>query len=70
MGSEFMEFMKTASFIESIKEEVIGMDDVAFKSMVCMLIDEWTRANDQDSIETVDDIATAVHEVNTVFGKY
>lgn len=42
----------------------------AMGSLLCMLMEEWCRANDENIIEFVNDLQEVVGQVQDEFGKY
>ena len=61
---------KVYDFLESVKEKTNEMQWNEFTTLICMLMEEWCKANNDDVVEMSSTIARIVSEVNEEEGKY
>jgi len=59
-------------FIEVLRANEITrkMDIVAFETFLCMIAEEYCRANDIDVKELIDEVESSIYAINDEFGKY
>lgn len=64
------DFIDTSELLEDIHQKTNKLDDWRFEALICMLIEEYCKANDMDVIEMGNEIATAIREINEAYGRY
>ena len=59
-------------FIEVLRANEITrkMDVPAFETFMCMVAEEYCKANDIDVKELIDEVGSSIYAINEEFGKY
>lgn len=64
-----MSIMEMKQFLDSIEDRIVQMDECDFKSFICVMVERWSKVNDQDCRQAIDDIAISIHVINDIFGE-
>lgn len=56
--------------LEQIRHKTSKMSRRAFKSLVCVMIEEYCKNNGLDAVEVTKECSSEVEYVNAVYGKY
>ena len=62
--------MKTIELLEKLKPITNEFDLPQIGSLICMLMEEWCKANNENIVEFVNNISDIVGEVQEACGKY
>lgn len=57
-------------FIEEHRDKFVKWDDAIFMTCICMMLEEYCKANKLDVVEMAGMIAGSVLDVNAFHGKY
>ena len=62
--------LQAYELLNDIKGKTNALDEVCFGTIICMLMEEWCKANDSDVVEFSNEIAGLIKEVNEEEGRY
>lgn len=62
--------LQAYELLNDIKEKTNALDGVCFGAIICMLMEEWCKANDSDVVEFSNKNAGLIKEVNEEEGRY
>ena len=62
--------MAVWEFINKNQDMMNKLDKASFQALICMIMEEWCKANDDDVVKFSEFITEAVRQINAELGKY
>lgn len=62
--------LRAYELFNDIKDKTNELDKVSFGTIICMLMEEWCKANDSNVVEISKELAGLIKEVNEEEGRY
>lgn len=62
--------MKAYMTLMEIIPHMVKLEEVAFGSCLCMILEEWCKAHDKDIVDYIHDISGVIEKVNNDLGRY
>ncbi len=66
----FEELMNLFDVLQDMIAITNQLDEAAFGSLYCMILEEWCRYHDADVVNQIDMYSQMIKEVNDTCGKY
>ena len=65
-----MDLKEVQDFIMENMGMLNGIDRTLFMPLICMMMEEWCAANEEDVVKMAREISEVVEMVNHTYGKY